>query len=137
MSVTNINLLPWREEIKQKRQKQLRNSIFFGWLLAGVAAFLMVKYWDNRIDHQNSRNQYLQKEITSLESIIKEIEGLREKRDEIVDRLEVIQELQADRAQIVHVFDDLVQKMPEGVYLDEISKKGCLLYTSPSPRDRG
>ena len=127
MSVTNINLLPWREELKQKRHKQLRNSIFCGWLLACGAAFLMVKYWDNRIDQQNSRNQYLQNEITSLESIIKEIEGLREKRDEIVDRLEVIQELQADRAQIVHVFDDLVQKMPDGVYLDEISKKGVAL----------
>ena len=115
MSVTNINLLPWREELKQKRSNQLRNAIFFGWLVACGAAFLMVKYWDSRIDHQNSRNKYLQSEITSLEGIIKEIEGLREKRDEIVDRLEVIQELQADRAQIVHVFDDLVQKMPQGV----------------------
>jgi len=127
MSVTNINLLPWREELKQKRDARLRNAIFFGWLLACGAAFLMVKYWDGRIDNQNSRNQYMQTEITALEDIIKEIEGLREKRDEIVERLEVIQNLQADRAQIVHVFDDLVQKMPEGVYLEQINKKATAL----------
>lgn len=127
MSVTNINLLPWREELKQKRQKQLRNAIFCGWVVACGAAFMMVKYWDGRINYQNERNQYLQNEITSLQEIIKEIEGLREKRDEIVERLEVIQELQADRAQIVHVFDDLVQKMPEGVYLDQVNKKGSSL----------
>ena len=124
MSVTNINLLPWREELKQKRHKQLLNAILFGWAIAGGLAYLMVLYWDGRIDHQNGRNQYLETEIASLQETIKEIENLKEKRDEIVDRLEVIQELQSDRAQIVHVFDDLVQKMPEGVYLDQINKKG-------------
>lgn len=124
MSVTNINLLPWREELKQKRQKQLLNTILVGWAIAGGLAYLMVMYWDGRIDHQNDRNKYLETEISSLEETIKEIEDLKEKRDEIVDRLEVIQELQSDRAQIVHVFDDLVQKMPEGVYLDQINKKG-------------
>jgi len=127
MSVTNINLLPWREELKQKRGKQLVNAILFGWLVAGGLAYLMIMYWDGRIEHQNSRNTYLQNEITSLQETLKEIENLKEKRDEIVERLEVIQELQLDRAQIVHVFDDLVQKMPEGIYLDQINKKGSSL----------
>ena len=124
MSVTNINLLPWREELKQKRHKQLLNAILVGWVITCGLAYLMVMYWDGRIDHQNDRNKYLETEIVSLEETIKEIEDLKEKRDEIVDRLEVIQELQSNRAQIVHVFDDLVQKMPEGVYLDQINKKG-------------
>lgn len=127
MSVTNINLLPWREELKQKRKAQLRNTVFFGWVVAAGLAYLMVMYWDGRIDHQNGRNQYLQNEITSLQETIKEIDNLKEQRDEIVDRLEVIQELQSDRSQIVHVFDDLVQKMPEGVYLDQINKRGSTL----------
>ena len=124
MSTTNINLLPWREELKQKRKKQLRNAILFGWVVAGGLAYLMIAFWDHRIDSQNSRNRYMESEIAKLTKTIKEIEDLKEKRNAIVDRMEVIQELQSDRAQIVHVFDDLVQKMPEGVFLNKINKKG-------------
>ncbi len=127
MSTTNINLLPWREELKQKRKKQLINAILFGWVVAGGLAYLMVLYWDNRIDFQNSRNAYLDTEIAKLTQTIKEIEDLKQKRNNIVDRMEVIQELQADRAQIVHVFDDLVRKMPEGVFLDQLNKKGSAI----------
>ncbi len=123
MSTTNINLLPWREELKQKRKKQLLNAVLVGWVIAAGLAYLMVAYWDNRIDFQNDRNRYLESEITKLTQTIKEIETLKEKRNAIVDRMEVIQELQSDRAQIVHVFDDLVQKMPEGVFLSKIIKK--------------
>ena len=127
MSVTNINLLPWREELKQKRSNQLRNVIFFSWVVAAGLAYLMVMFWDNKIEYQNSRNSYLDSEITKLADKIKEIEGLKEERNKIVDRMEVIQELQSDRAQIVHVFDDLVQKMPEGVFLDQVNKKGSAI----------
>jgi len=124
MSTTNINLLPWREELKQKRQKRVRNAIIFFWFLAAGFSFLMVKYWDDRIDFQNSRNQFLEGEIAKLNDTIKEIEELKAKRNAIVDRMEVIQELQSDRAQIVHIFDDLVQKLPEGVFFDSLTKKG-------------
>lgn len=124
MITTNINLLPWRAELKEKRKKQLMNSILFGWVVAGGLAYLMVMYWDNRIEIQDSRNSYLDGEIAKLTETIKEIEGLKEERNKIVDRMEVIQELQSDRAQIVHVFDDLVQKMPDGVFLDQVNKKG-------------
>jgi len=123
MSTININLLPWREELRQQRNSRITKIIFLFWVLAGIFAFLMVKYWNDRIDHQNSRNQYLQSEITKLDDTIKEIEELKAKRDAIVDRMEVIQDLQSNRAQIVHIFDDLVRKLPEGVFLDELNKK--------------
>lgn len=123
MNSITINLLPWREERRQKRQKQLLSAIVIAWVIAGILSYAIVFYWDSKINHQNNRNNYLQSEITKLAKTIEEIEDLKQKRNAIVDRVEVIQELQADRTQIVHLFDDMVQKMPEGVYLQELNKK--------------
>jgi len=123
MEMININLLPWREELRQKKQNQVIKVIIAIWVVAGICAFLLVNYWSGRIDHQNSRNQYLTSEINKLKKTIKEIETLKDKRNAIVDRVEVIQELQSGRTQVVHLFDDLVRKMPEGVFLKSLTKK--------------
>jgi len=87
-------------------------------------AFLMVNHWNGKIDHQNDRNRYLQSEIAELDQKIDEINDLKEKKEALVKRINVIQELQANRTQIVHMFDDLVKKMPNGVFLDKLNKKG-------------
>ena len=120
--MANINLLPWREA-----QRRERNRVTMLGCLAmlGIAAFIVFlgkSYMDSRIQHQKDRNAYVQSEIDALSEVIKEIEDLKDKRDQLLARMEVIQTLQTNRSQIVHVFDDLVTKLPKGVYYDNIAK---------------
>jgi type IV pilus assembly protein PilN len=120
--MANINLLPWREA-----QRRERNQVTLIACLAmlGVAAFIVFlgkTFMDSRIQHQENRNAYIQSEINALSEVIREIEDLKEKRDQLLARMEVIQTLQSNRSQIVHVFDDLVSKLPKGVYYDNIAK---------------
>lgn len=120
--MANINLLPWREA--QRRERNRSTLIMCGiiWGIAAFIVFLANTYMNSRISHQEARNAYLQSEINSLAKVIKEIEDLKDKRDKLLARMEVIQTLQSNRSQIVHVFDDLVTKLPKGVYYDKISK---------------
>lgn len=121
--MANINLLPWREEQRNERNKQ--TLIMCGVMLAVAAAIVFAAklFMDGRISHHEARNQYMQSEINALSEVIKEIENIKEQRDKLVARMEVIQTLQANRSQIVHVFEDLVTKLPKGVFYDSIAKK--------------
>lgn len=120
--MANINLLPWREA--QRRERNRATFILCG-VIWGFAALIVVMgktFMDGRIEHQEDRNRYLQSEIDSLSKVIKEIENLKVQRDNLLARMEVIQTLQSNRSQVVHVFDDLVTKLPNGVFYDKISK---------------
>ncbi|MFT5612227.1 MAG: type IV pilus assembly protein PilN [Arenicella sp.] len=120
--MANINLLPWREAQRRERNHL---TVLYCVAMIGIAAFLVFlgsSYMNSRIQHQNDRNAYVQSEIHALSEVIKEIEDLKGKRDQLLARMEVIQTLQTNRSQIVHVFDDLVTKLPKGVYYDDISK---------------
>lgn len=121
--MANINLLPWREE--QRRERNRVTMFMCGAMLvvACLVVFVANLIMGGRIDHQEQRNAYMQGEIDSLAKVIKEIDDLKNKRDALLVRQEVIQNLQENRAQIVHVFDDLVSKLPKGVYYDSINKK--------------
>ena len=120
--MANINLLPWREAQRRERNRATLLTCILMWIGALFVVLLGKIVMDARIDHQQSRNAYLQSEINSLSVVIAEIEDLKEKRDQLIARMEVIQTLQENRAQIVHVFDDLVTKLPKGVYFDSIDK---------------
>ena len=120
--MANINLLPWREEQRRERNKATLMQCFMICVVACLIVGALKLYWDGLINHQKARNVYLQQEIDNLSEIIKEIEDLKAKRDELLARMQVIQDLQANRSQIVHVFDDLVTEMPDGVYYDEVKK---------------
>ncbi|MEO0367866.1 MAG: PilN domain-containing protein [Pseudomonadota bacterium] len=120
--MANINLLPWREAQRRERNRETLMMCIGLWVAAGFIIILANLFMDGRIGHQERRNQFLQNEINSLSRVIAEIEDLREKRDALIARMEVIQNLQENRAQIVHVFDDLVTKLPEGVYYEDIDK---------------
>ena len=120
--MANINLLPWREAQRRERNRATLLTCILMWIGAFFVVLLGKIVMDARIDHQQSRNAYLQSEINSLSVVIAEIEDLKEKRDQLIARMEVIQTLQENRAQIVHVFDDLVTKLPKGVYFDSIDK---------------
>ncbi len=120
--MANINLLPWREAQRRERNQMTLVICVAMW---GVACLLVLAgklFMDSRIDHQKARNAYVQSEIDALSKVIREIEDLKEKRDALLSRMEVIQNLQKNRSQIVHVFDDLVSKLPNGVYYDTITK---------------
>ena len=120
--MTAINLLPWREKRRHEQNRQL----MFGAALAGVVSATLVliamQFMNARIDNQIDRNNYLQSEIDRLQLVIQEIDQLRDKKDALLARMEVIQKLQSNRAQIVHLLDDLVRKLPTGVYFESAQK---------------
>lgn len=120
--MANINLLPWREAQRRERNQATLIMCVGMWCIAGLLVLAGKMFMDSRIDHQKGRNAYVQSEIDALSKVIREIEDLKEKRDALLSRMEVIQNLQKNRAQIVHVFDELVSKLPNGVYYDSITK---------------
>jgi type IV pilus assembly protein PilN len=122
--MTSLNLLPWREQQRQERNRKLLTGCVAAWLVTAGLVFLASQYVDGQIDHQRARNQFMQAEIAQLNRVIREIEDLKQRKQDLLARMEVIQQLQANRAQIVHVFDDLVHKLPSGVYLESVSKSG-------------
>ncbi|HSH42001.1 MAG TPA: PilN domain-containing protein [Arenicellales bacterium] len=120
---TRINLLPWRELRRQEQDRQLLSASIGAWLLMGLVVFYGWYYMNGLIDHQNKRNDYLKTEIAKLDRKIAEINKIKERKQALIARMEIIQQLQQDRTQIVHVFDDLVRKLPKGVYLTGLAKK--------------
>lgn len=123
--MTRLNLLPWRDMRRKEQDRQLL-SIGVG---AGILMLLIIFYAHlhvtTRIEDQGKRNAFLTEEITKVEEQIKEIKELKKQRDALVARMQVIQQLQTARTQIVHVFDDLVRKLPEGVYLTTFKQSGA------------
>lgn len=122
--MTRINLLPWRELRRRERDRQFLSISIGAWVLMGLAVFYGHLHVSGLVEHQNKRNKYLNDEIAKVNKEIKEIQNIRRRREALIARMEVIQQLQRDRTQIVHVFDDLVQKLPKGVYFTGLGKKG-------------
>ena len=135
--MANINLLPWREAQRRERNRATY-TISVAMCIAALLVVLAGKLvFDGRIDHQQSRNNYVQAEIDALAEVIKEIDNLKDKRDALLARMQVIQTLQANRSQIVHVFDDLVNNLPKGVYYDSITKSAGQLSIDGRAQSNG
>ena len=122
--MARINLLPWRVEQRKEKMKQFQT-------MAGLAAFLMLAIIllvhiriSGFIDTQTSRNSYLQQEIKTLEKKIAEIKELENEKSNLLARMNIIQQLQSSRPQVVHVFDQMVSTIPTGVYLTNIKNIG-------------
>ncbi len=122
--MANINLLPWREEQRSERQRQFISILGLIAVLGVVVMWSIYIYYSGKIENQRIRNNYLQTQIRQLDTKIKEITTLEAERKELVDRMELIQDLQKSRPQIVHLFDEIVQKMPEGMNMIAIERKG-------------
>ena len=124
-----INLLPHRQE-RRKRARQHFMTVSMGTAIVGAAlAFLMYQYYERQISVQNDRNAFLAGEIKKLDKDIAEINELRNQIQALLARKQIIETLQADRAQTVHLLEQMVRQMPEGVYLKSM-RQTCLLYTS-------
>ena len=128
--MARINLLPWREERRKQRQIEFY-VILGGAAVVGLLAFLgWTMHVGNLQENQEEANQMLRNEIAILDRRIKEIEELEAKRDRLLARKNVIEELQKNRSQIVHLFDQLVRTIPEGVRLTALQQQGERLTLS-------
>ncbi|HEX5663427.1 MAG TPA: PilN domain-containing protein, partial [Xanthomonadaceae bacterium] len=122
--MARINLLPWRAERRKQRQKDFLTMLGASALGAALVAFLIVNYYSRQISGQNERNQYLQQKIAEVQKQIDEIAALDEKKAKLLKRKEIIEELQSDRSQMVHLFDSLVRTIPDGVVLTSVKQEG-------------
>ncbi len=125
--MAHINLLPWREEKRQERQKQFITALVAGFIFAAVILYGAILYADSNLDEQNSRNTFLQSEITKLDLKIAQIKTIDKEREQLLARMNVIQELQSSRPKVVKVFDALVRSVPEGIHLDKVQRQGDTL----------
>jgi type IV pilus assembly protein PilN len=120
----SINLLPWREAERKKRQQEFGIALA-GALIAAIAVtMLTVLVYNQMIDNQRLRNDRLTAEIVELEKSIAEIDGLERQKERLLARMEIIEELQKSRPEIVHLFDEVVRQLPEGVYLTGLTQTG-------------
>jgi type IV pilus assembly protein PilN len=119
-----INLLPHREEAR-KRSKKHFATVSFGTAIIGAAlAFLMYQFYERQIVVQNDRNEFLAGEIKKLDKDIADINQLKEQIQALLARKQIIETLQADRAQTVYLLEQMVRQMPEGVYLRSMKQTG-------------
>lgn len=122
--MAHINLLPWREEQRHEQTRQFVTITVLSLILTGALIFLVHMTFENQIEHQKYRNKLLQDEISRLDAALEQIKGLEETKEQLLARMDVIQSLQQQRPQIVHLFNDFVRTVPEGIYLTEITQKG-------------
>ena len=122
--MARINLLPWRAERRAQRQKEFFGMLGASALLAALLAFLIISYYNAQIEGQDERNAFLRDQIAQVDSRIKEIEALDQKKAKLLARKEVIEQLQANRSQMVHLFDSLVRTIPDGVVLTAAKQEG-------------
>jgi len=124
MIMTRINLLPWREEMRQEQKKQFAVMAAMSCVLAVAIVGLIHFQMQAKIDYQLSRNRFLTQEIAKVDEEIKEISELQKVRRSLIERMEVIQDLQGSRPSIVHLFTEIVSTVPNGVYLQTLTQTG-------------
>ena len=122
--MAKINLLPWRAERRRQRERDFYMMLAAA-AVAAVLAWFAWGYWmDLRIDDQEGRNGYLRGEIKKLEGKLTEIKDLETTKAKLLARKQIIEQLQASRSQMVHLFDELVRTIPDGVRLTSMKQSG-------------
>ncbi|MGB5306747.1 MAG: PilN domain-containing protein [Gammaproteobacteria bacterium] len=115
--MAHINLLPWREELRKQKQKEFAFTAGGAVVVAALVVLLGHFHVDGRIDNQNMRNTFLEAEIAALNKRIGRIKELESMKENLLARMNVIQELQRSRPESVHLMDEMVRTLPDGVYL--------------------
>ncbi len=122
--MAKINLRPWREELRAEKQQQFIIMLVGAIVVAAGLGFLWKTDMESKIAYQESRNAYIQSAAKQLDAQIKEIEDLKRKRNELLARMRVIQDLQGKRPVIVRVFDELVRTLPDGLFYTDLKRTG-------------
>lgn len=125
-----VNLLPHREAARRARRQQFYALIGLVSILAGVIWFLGFTVINRQIDAQNDKNEFLKAELAILDKDIAEIKRLKEQTDALLARKRVIEALQANRTETVHLFNELAKQVPEGIYLRSLVQTGPKLVLS-------
>jgi type IV pilus assembly protein PilN len=119
-----INLLPWREQERKVRRREFTvaaGGAVFAAIIFTLGGKLLYSSWT---DTQNEKNNLLKKEIVKLDAQIADIQDLENRKQRLVARMEIIEKLQRKRPEIVHLFDEIVKTVPEGIYLTGIKQTG-------------
>ncbi|MDD3482772.1 PilN domain-containing protein [Azovibrio restrictus] len=122
-----INLLPHREEARKARRQQFYSIAGMVVVLSGLVVFLGYTIIDGYIQHQESRNTFLQSEIAVLDKQVEEIKRLKEQSQALLDRKNAIESLQKDRGETVYLLSELVRQTPEGIYLKGLKQTGAVV----------
>lgn len=122
--MARINLLPWREQLREQRKQQFVATLIGMVMLGAALIFIGDQVFSSLINEQLARNSFIQRENEALDARIKEIQELRKKRQELIERTKVIQDLQGNRPITSHVFDQLARTIPEGVYFTAVRLTG-------------
>jgi type IV pilus assembly protein PilN len=125
--MARINLLPWRAERRVQRQREFYVMLGAAAVAGLLLSFLLWFHYDRQVAGQTERNDFLKDEITKVQAQNKEIEKLDEQKRRLLARKDVIEKLQANRSQMVHLFDSLVRTIPDGVMLANIKQEGEVL----------
>ncbi len=120
-----INLLPWREAERGKRQRDFMVAMAASFVVGLLVIALTNLAYSQMINQQRDRNNRLEAEIVELEKSITEIDGLERQKERLLARMEIIDQLQRSRPEIVHLFDEVTRQLPEGVYLTGMKQTGA------------
>jgi len=122
--MTRINLLPWRETHRLEKNKEFYTALGLCMALAAGVGFAGFKYVEDKVNFQNKRNNRLNSEIALLQTELRAIRALEETKNDLLSRMEIIQQLQGKRPQIVHTFDEIASRIPDGIYLTAMKQQG-------------
>lgn len=125
--MANINLLPWRTERRKLREREFYMMLLGTAVAAVVVLFIAISWMGHLIDTQDDRNAYLQEQIKGLDTQIEEIKELDKTRSQLLTRKDIIEQLQSNRSQMVHLFDEMVKTIPDGARLTSMKQAGDTL----------
>lgn len=118
--MANINLLPWRDAYKKQKQNEYVSVLGLVAFVAFAGVWSVKTYFDEQIAAQEYRNQFLVDQSKVLDGKIKEIQELTATRDQLIERMELIQDLQGNRPVIVRIFDEIARAVPEDLYFTDL-----------------
>ena len=122
--MANINLLPWREELRKERQQEFIGIIAAVALAAAALVWFVTSNVEGQYKAQKNRNAFVQTEMAVLSEQISEIQALRDKREQLLERMKLIQNLQGNRPIIVRLFDEVARSIPDDLYFTSLDIKG-------------
>src|SRR5690625_1966547 len=131
--MAKINLLPWREAYRDAKKKEFIVILLMVLAASGFVAYLWVSQVQAAIADQTARNRLLNTEIAELDKKVDQIQALRERREQLLARMRVIQDLEGTRPVIVRYFDDMVRAIPDGVFLNREWPGPCHQNNAQSP----